>query len=226
MHDPKKQAKRIQKVVNEFLKENTGDNGKTWGSLTPMQLPLTVAQKALANALGSKSFDHLVGKEGEGVSVIVGSKEHPRGEIVNNSHNNLWVAVITHKYGTYLCPAFTEEGAYKGIHDYLVENWRPDISEEHPVNPPDDVHKAIDLWFGPDGAMADVEFYDVGIYNMAAVEATSIDQNPRVRFCPYCGHQLHMKDVAVWPAYSEDDPDNKAELDENQCQNCSMSFWT
>lgn len=47
-----------------------------------------------------------------------------------------------------------------------------------------------------------------------------------VKFCPRCGRSdIITLDHNVWPSYSKEDPDNKADLTEYQCKTDGASFW-
>lgn len=49
--------------------------------------------------------------------------------------------------------------------------------------------------------------------------------NSTPRYCPACCSRDLVLCVATWPAFSEQDPGNKARLDEHQCRDCALSFW-
>ena len=56
-------------------------------------------------------------------------------------------------------------------------------------------------------------------------ESGSVWDSPP-KYCPFCGGKNIYNDVALWSSVSEDDQNNKAVLDEHQCQDCgNRSFW-
>lgn len=57
-------------------------------------------------------------------------------------------------------------------------------------------------------------------------KAPSSPPEGRVNHCPHCGSDDLCCNMNCWTAYSENDPDNKENLEEHQCNVCERAFWT
>lgn len=53
-----------------------------------------------------------------------------------------------------------------------------------------------------------------------------MDEREMPAFCPFCGGIEIRLSMVEWLAVSQEDPDNEADVDEHQCDDCGLSFWT